>query len=630
MGTIKNKMLLIVSLLVTIIVIILTDVGYNEAYKNINTNIDLKLLSALNKEAADFDSFISEKKKLIANLAKTLEKVKFDEETHLKFMKDTQNIIKIYGVFSGYFSGEYFDTSGWIPPKDFVLTKRPWYANTINTKEPTISGPFSYKDKGKEVRYISIGQTMHKDGNFFGIVSSEIRIKEMNDKLNSVKILKTGYLTLFDKKGTVLVNPDPKLQGKKLTDIGLTNLYNAIKSKSSGRVEYSFKGVDKILYYKYLDGSPWILTAMVNKAEVVEPLNNLLVKFIIIGVFSILLSVVIVYFIIVVSLKPLLNMRVHAENLASGNGDLTKVLNTERNDEISKVSKEINNFIQRVRGVVQEAKQLSSENSSVSHELSTTSLQVGKRVENSTLLISETTNISKNIKEEIDVSVEDASSATKDMQEANRALQEAKEEIILMATSVESSVQKEIELAGKIEQLSQDAEQVKEVLTVINDIADQTNLLALNAAIEAARAGEHGRGFAVVADEVRKLAERTQKSLIEINATINVIVQAVSGSSEEMNKNSEEIQKLTLFAQNAEGKIQETTEIMNKATLVNEKMINDYIQTGKNVDTIVNKVLNINDLSSENARSVEEIASAAEHLNSMTEKLNNTLSMFKT
>ncbi|WP_024955635.1 methyl-accepting chemotaxis protein, partial [Sulfurospirillum arcachonense] len=353
-------------------------------------------------------------------------------------------------------------------------------------------------------------------------------------------------------------------------------------------------------------------------------------KFIIIGIVSILVSILIVYLIITFSLKPLSDMRLHAQDLASGNGDLTKELSTERKDEISKVSKEINNFIQRIRSVIQEAKQLSSENSSVSHELSTTSFQVGERVENSTLLISETTNISQDIKTEIDSSIEEANGAKEDIQEANKSLQEAKDEIVLMATSVEKSVQTEIELAAKIAQLSQDAEQVKEILTVINDIADQTNLLALNAAIEAARAGEHGRGFAVVADEVRKLAERTQKSLIEINATINVIVQSVSGSSDEMNKNSEEIQKLTIFAENAQSKIVQTTKVMNKATLVNEKMINNYIQTGKNVDNIVSKVLTINELSGENTRSVEEIASAAEHLNSMTEKLNTTLGMFKT
>lgn len=145
----------------------------------------------------------------------------------------------------------------------------------------------------------------------------------------------------------------------------------------------------------------------------------------------------------------------------------------------------------------------------------------------------------------------------------NTTIVDFKEMINSIVVRIQEVSHKENEMVENLQGLVQNANDTKVILETIGDIADQTNLLALNAAIEAARAGEHGRGFAVVADEVRKLAERTQKSLAETAATTNILIQSISDSSDTLNKNAEFVNEISEEVSRVSNKMDEIISILN-------------------------------------------------------------------
>jgi methyl-accepting chemotaxis protein len=410
-----------------------------------------------------------------------------------------------------------------------------------------------------------------------------------------------------------------------------SKLAQQIIEKKNGYIEYEENGLKKAVMFKTFPTWHWIIVAEANLKDFTQANDKLSNTLIITALIMIIVMSLILLFVIkkIVS-SPLKNLIDRTRELSSGDGDLTNKLKIVGEDEIAIASNQINLFIEKVRVLIADAKNLSNENSSISHELSTTALEVGKLVENSTDIVNNTTQQANEMQNGLQLSINEAKASKGDLEQANNFLMGANKAILNLTQEIKRSAATEVALAQKIQQLSQDADQVKTVLEVIGDIADQTNLLALNAAIEAARAGEHGRGFAVVADEVRKLAEKTQKSLIEINATINVIVQAIVDSSEQMTGNSNKIEELSSTAVSVEEKINELSLVMGEATLMSDKTVNNYIDTGDDIGTMIGSIAEINNIAMQNARSVEEIASAAEHMNKMTETLNNKLSEFKT
>ncbi|MFT7003961.1 MAG: methyl-accepting chemotaxis protein [Sulfurimonas sp.] len=327
--------------------------------------------------------------------------------------------------------------------------------------------------------------------------------------------------------------------------------------------------------------------------------------------------------------KSLKKLEITSMDLAQGEGDLTQRLEVNTKDEIANISNHINNFLSKIQATIKEAKSGSIENSSIAEELSHTSLHIGQKAEKEALIVQSVAKSGHALTEVLSVSIEDAKHTKQEVVKTADKLKEAEHKLEILSQGVNDNSVTESEMVDKLQQLSTDAEEVKSVLTVIGDIADQTNLLALNAAIEAARAGQHGRGFAVVADEVRKLAERTQKSLSEINTSINLILQSISDAAQQITENAKKASLLALSSAEVENDIKQSVDNMDITLVDIENIINGYIGNASSTNDIIDEIKIINELSSQNARSVEEISGAADHMANMSVKLSSLLEQYK-
>ncbi|MCU8087312.1 methyl-accepting chemotaxis protein [Shewanella sp. SM21] len=397
---------------------------------------------------------------------------------------------------------------------------RPWYQEAMRTGGSVFTRP--YLDTAFNILVVTLAEPVAG-----GVIAGDLSISNLIEEVNRMKLPANGYAIMMHKDGTVIAYKDQAKTMKPIAEIdNELNRNLPEQSRAAGTLlpmYFENEGRDKLVWSVDIPNTDWELVLVLDKETLESPLSSLLLTQFGLSALVLILSVLAISWLVSVLLGPLSRVSQALARIADGNGDLTQRISVDTQDEVGVLADSFNRFVSSQHQLISHIRQLANElDADAERSLATTQTSVAELQRQQQEVAMVATAVTEMASATNEIAANAENTATAAQQSAASSLQ-GKELVNKTRNSINSLADEVTQATDVIGDLSRHAKSISSILATIQGIAEQTNLLALNAAIEAARAGEQGRGFAVVADEVRVLSRRTQDSTQEVHTTIETL-----------------------------------------------------------------------------------------------------------